>query len=147
MILQPDFKEFIELLNEKKIEFLIVGGYAVGFHGRPRYTGDMDFWINNTAENAHRMKEALDLFGFASFNIHASEFEKEDLVLQLGYEPVRIDILTTISGVDFEACYRRKVIAHIDGVHIPFIHIDDLKANKRSTGRAKDLGDLESLED
>lgn len=145
MILQPDFKEFIELLNEKKIEYLIVGGYAVGFHGRPRYTGDMDFWINNTPSNAHLMKDALDVFGFASFNIQATEFEKENLVLQLGYEPVRIDILTTISGVEFKSCYARKIVSQIDGIDVPFIHLEDLKTNKRSTGRAKDLGDVEEL--
>jgi predicted nucleotidyltransferase len=145
MILQPDFKEFIALLNSKSVEYLIVGGYAVGFHGRPRYTGDMDFWINNSPENAQLIKESLDVFGFASFNIKASEFEKENLVFQLGHEPVRIDILTTISGVDFKDCYRRKVSALIDGVTIPFINIADLKINKASTGRAKDLGDLESL--
>jgi hypothetical protein len=145
MILQPDFKEFIELLNSKKVEYLIVGGYAVGFHGRPRYTGDLDFWVAISKANAHKLKEALDEFGFSSFGLEESDFLKEDVVIQLGYEPVRIDILTTVTGLNFVDCYKRKVTAVIDSVEVYFIHLDDLKRNKTMTGRAKDLGDVEGL--
>jgi len=145
MTLQPDFKEFIQLLNAKGVKYLIVGGYAVGFHGRPRYTGDMDFWIQKSSVNAQLMKESLDAFGFSSFNLSSSEFMKDNLVLQLGYEPVRIDILTDVSGLNFDECYPRKIIATIDHIEVPFIHLNDLKINKASTGRAKDLGDLENL--
>jgi predicted nucleotidyltransferase len=145
MTLQPDFKEFIELLNAKGVEYMIVGGYAVGFHGRPRYTGDIDFWVAVSKKNANLLKESLDDFGFSSFGIKAEDFEKEDLVLQLGYEPVRIDILTSISGVTFDECYKRKVVAEIDQVLVNFINLEDLKINKASTGRAKDLGDIENL--
>lgn len=145
MTLQPDFKEFIELLNSKGVKYLIVGGYAVGFHGRPRYTGDMDFWIQKSNINAQLMKETLDAFGFSSFNLSANEFIKDNLVLQLGHEPVRIDILTDVSGLNFDECYPRKIISNIDNVDVPFIHLSDLKINKASTGRAKDLGDLENL--
>lgn len=145
MILQPDFKEFIELLNSKKVEYLIVGGYAVGFHGRPRYTGDLDFWVAISIENAHKLKVALDEFGFSSFGLEDADFLKEDVVIQLGYEPVRIDILTSVTGLNFKDCYERKVRAIIDEVEIDFIHLNDLKRNKTSTGRAKDLGDVENL--
>jgi predicted nucleotidyltransferase len=145
MTLQPDFKEFIQLLNAKGVKYLIVGGYAVGFHGKPRYTGDMDFWIQKSISNATLIKESLDAFGFSSFNLSSNEFIKDNLVLQLGYEPVRIDILTDISGLNFDDCYPRKIVAKIDNVDVPFIHLTDLKINKASTGRAKDLGDLENL--
>lgn len=145
MILQPDFKEFIQLLNAKGVKYLIVGGYAVGFHGKPRYTGDMDFWIEKSRSNSILMKESLDAFGFSSFNLSSSEFIKDNLVLQLGYEPVRIDILTDVSGLNFDECYPRKIVATIDNTDVPFIHLNDLKINKASTGRAKDIGDLENL--
>lgn len=91
------------------------------------------------------MKESLDAFGFSSFNLSSSEFMKDNLVLQLGYEPVRIDILTDVSGLNFDECYPRKIIATLDRIEVPFIHLNDLKINKASTGRAKDLGDLENL--
>src|ERR1700751_2147268 len=99
MELNPDFKEFIELLNVHKVEYLVVGGYAVGFHGRPRYTGDIDFWIAISRENASKIIRVLKEFGFESIGIKEEEFLKEDLVLQLGYEPCRIDILTSLTGI------------------------------------------------
>ena len=105
----------------------------------------MDFWIEKSEENSIKMKIALDEFGFVSFNLSPNEFQKDNLVLQLGYEPIRIDILTDLSGVNFNDCFSRKIIATIDGIKVPFIHINDLKINKASTGRAKDLGDLENL--
>ncbi len=145
MELNPDFKEFIELLNVHKVEYLVVGGYAVGFHGRPRYTGDIDFWIAISKENASKIIKVLKEFGFDSIGIIEEDFLREDLILQLGYEPCRIDILTSLTGVGFKECFERKVVADLDGLLVNFIHISDLKENKSKTGRGKDLGDLENL--
>jgi hypothetical protein len=145
MELNQDFKEFIVLLNFHKVEYLVVGGYAVGFHGHPRYTGDIDFWIAISDENAERMLLALREFGFGSIDLKKEDFLKENLILQLGYEPCRIDILTSITGVSFKECFERKVIAEMEGLRINFINIKDLKENKSKTGRAKDLGDIENL--
>ncbi len=145
MELNQDFKEFIELLNVHKVEYLVVGGYAVGYHGRPRYTGDIDFWIAISKENASKILLALKEFGFESIGLEENDFLKEDLVLQLGYEPCRIDILTSLTGVGFKECFDRKVIANLDGLVINFIHVNDLKVNKSKTGRSRDLGDIENL--
>lgn len=145
MELNQDFKEFIELLNVHKVEYLVVGGYAVGFYGRPRFTGDIDFWIAISKTNANKILLVLKKFGFESLGIKQEDFLKEDLILQLGYEPCRIDILTSLTGVNFQECYQRKVTADLDGLLINFININDLKVNKSKTGRAKDLGDIENL--
>jgi hypothetical protein len=145
MELNQDFKEFIELLTENKVEYLVVGGYAVGFHGAPRYTGDIDFWIAISKENANKVIKCLREFGFGSLAIVAEDLMNEDLIIQLGYEPNRIDILTSVTGLDFSACYNEKVIAEFDNLKVNFIDIRNLKINKAATGRAKDLGDLENL--
>lgn len=145
MELNQDFKEFIELLNVHKVEYLVVGGYAVGFHGRPRYTGDIDFWIAISNENATNIMQVLKDFGFESIGVKEKDFLNEDLILQLGYEPCRIDILTSLTGVGFKECFERKVVANLDGLIINFIHLNDLKTNKSKTGRGKDLGDIENL--
>ena len=145
LVLNPDFKEFIELLNVNEVEYLVVGGYAVGFHGRPRYTGDIDFWVAVSAENARKVVQVLRDFGFGSLAITIEDLQKEDIVIQLGYEPNRIDILTSVTALSFDECFLRSVKANFDGLWINFIHIDDLKRNKAATGRGKDLGDLEGL--
>ncbi len=145
MLLNPDFREFIELLNANGVEYLVVGGYAVGYHGRPRYTGDIDFWIAVSADNSQKMLQTLREFGFGSLAITADDLQKEDIVIQLGYEPNRIDILTSVTALSFDDCFLRSIKANFDGLLVNFIHLDDLKKNKAATGRGKDLGDLEGL--
>ncbi len=147
MELNPDFKEFIELLNSNKVEYIVVGGYAVGFHGHPRYTGDIDFWIAISKENALKVIKVLNEFGFGHLSIHMEDLMNDDLIIQLGYEPNRIDILTSITGLNFRDCYEQRIIANFDEFFVNFIDIRNLRKNKASTGRAKDLGDLENLKD
>ncbi len=145
MELNQDFREFIELLNNNEVEYLVVGGYAVGFHGSPRFTGDIDFWLAISRENASKIMKVLTEFGFSSLDITESDFLNEDLIIQLGYEPVRIDLLTSVTGLNFTECFPRKVEANFSGLKVNFIHLNDLKLNKSKTGRNKDLGDLENL--
>ena len=143
--LNSDFKEFIQLLNFHEIEYLVVGGFALAFHGRPRFTGDIDFWIAVSSENAKRFMKVLKDFGFGNLALTAEDFTKEDVVVQFGYEPNRIDILTSVTGLTFDLCFERSVKANLDGLIVNFIHLEDLKRNKASTGRKKDLDDLDNL--
>jgi hypothetical protein len=145
-MLSKDFKEFIELLNENKVRYLVVGGYAVAFHGHPRYTKDLDVWIELSPDNANKILEALKKFGFGSLGLKPDDFLESDQVIQLGYPPNRIDILMTLKDLKFEDCYKVKVEVEIQGLHIDFIDIDNLKKNKRATGRPQDLADAENLE-
>ncbi len=144
-MLSQDFKEFVELLNKHNVEYLIVGGYAVGIHGYPRYTGDLDVWINATVENARKMVRVLDDFGFASFDLTEADFIKSGNIIQMGYPPFRIDVLTAIDGVDFESCYKNKMIVQHDEIALNVIGVSDLIVNKQTSGRLKDLDDLENL--
>jgi len=145
MNLNQNFKEFIELLNYHKVEYLVVGGYAVGFYGYPRYTGDIDIWINSTKENSINLANALKGFGFESLGLKPQEFQCPDQIFQLGYSPNRIDILTSVSGLSFGPCFQNKKIQYEKGLPISMIGIDDLKINKTATGRTKDLNDIENL--
>jgi predicted nucleotidyltransferase len=145
-MLNQDFKEFIKSLNDHEVHYLIVGGYAVALHGHPRYTKDIDVWIWISEENAERMMAALEQFGFGSLGLQAEDFLAPDQVIQLGYPPARIDIITSLVGVDFEACYASRVQIDIGGVAVNFIDVENLRKNKRATGRLQDLADLESLE-
>lgn len=145
-MLSKDFKEFIELLNNYKVRYLVVGGYAVAFHGYPRYTKNFDVWIDLSYENAKAVMNALDEFGFGSLGLKTDDFLEKDQVIQLGYPPNRIDILTTLREIEFEDCYNNRVTVDIDGIDIVFIDIENLKRNKRSTGRSQDLADAEHLE-
>ena len=145
-MLSQDFKEFVALLNENKVEYLIVGGYAVGMHGYPRYTGDLDIWINATLENARRVVKVLAEFGFASFGLTEEDFIKPGNVIQMGYPPFRIDLLTKIDGVEFEECYKNRLIVQTDNLSLQVIGIDELKVNKEATGRLKDAEDLRNLQ-
>jgi hypothetical protein len=140
-----DFKEFVELLIKNKVEYLIVGGYAVGVHGHPRYTGDLDIWLNPSEENATKILLCINEFGFSSFNLKIEDLTKEGNVIQLGYPPLRIDLLNKIDGVEFNNCYKNKIIVNIDDILVNFIGYDDLIKNKKETGRHKDLDDLENL--
>ena len=143
--LPPDFKEFLQLLNSHQIEYLLIGGYAVGYHGYPRSTGDIDVWIAMHPQNAENMVTVLEEFGFGVPELSADLFMQEGKIIQMGVPPMRIDILTTLSGVRFEECYEERVIDELDGVKVNVISLEHLKENKKASGRHKDLNDLENL--
>lgn len=142
---QTDFKELLELLNAHKVEYMIVGGYALAFHGAPRYTGDIDIFVKPDNENAQKIMKALDEFGFGSVGIALSDLEYENKVIQLGVPPVRIDIITSISGVTWNDASSSKVTGQYGDVPVSYIGLDQLIKNKKSVGRKKDLADLEAL--
>ena len=144
-MLNQDFREFIQSLNDNHVRYLVIGGYAVALHGYPRYTKDMDVWIEMSAENAARMVAALQQFGFGSLGLQAADFLVPDQIIQLGYPPNRIDLITTPPGVDFESCYASRVAVTIDEVTVYFIDLENLKKSKRASGRSQDLADLENL--
>jgi hypothetical protein len=143
--LPPDFKDFLRLLHSEKVEYLLVGGYAVGSYGYPRATGDMDIWVAANASNAARVAEVLRKFGFSATSVNPEMFNKPDQIVRMGVPPICIDILTSASGVDFAECYPRRNVQTMDDVEVNLIHPDDLKRNKKASGRAKDLNDLENL--
>jgi hypothetical protein len=145
MILNPDFKEFFQSLNANDVRYLVVGGYAVAFHGHPRYTKDIDIWIWIDPENARRVVKALDDFGFASLGLSETDFLETDTIIQLGYAPNRIDLIMGVPGVDFENCYSQRVDVEIEGVTLKFIDLENLKKAKRASGRLQDLADVENL--
>lgn len=140
-----DFKEFLQLLNSKKIEYLVVGGYAVGYHGYPRATGDLNIWVAMNEQNAVRMVEALKDFGFDMPELRKDLFQKEQNVIRMGVPPMRLEILTSIDGVDFEVCFGRRVIAEIGDFQVNFISKKDLLTNKQASGRPQDLVDFDKL--
>lgn len=144
--LPKDFKEFLQLLNSKRIEYLVVGGYAVALHGYPRATGDIDIWIAISKDTAHKTVEALKEFGFDSPELKESLFLKKEKNIRMGNPPLRIEILTSIDGVEFTACYEKKKTVTIDGIKINFISLKDLKKNKKASARYQDLADIENLE-
>jgi hypothetical protein len=146
-MLSKDFREFIKSLNEHDVRYLLVGGYAVAFHGHPRYTKDMDIWVDHAPDNAVRMVKALEAFGFGSLGLKQQDFTEEDQIIELGYPPTRIDIWTTLPGVKFDDCYSLRVGIAIEGVPVQFIDKENLKKNKRAAGRMQDLADVESLEE
>jgi predicted nucleotidyltransferase len=146
MVLNQDFKEFIQSLNDNGVRYLVIGGYAVAFHGHPRYTKDIDIWIAMDAENAANIIKALEQFGFGSLGLQAADFTAPDQIIQFGYPPNRIDLITTTPGVDFYTCFAARVPAEIDGVQVNFIDLENLKRNKKSVGRHQDLADIENLE-
>ena len=144
-MLSKDFKEFAESFNAHAVEYLVIGGYALAAFGHPRYTGDLDFWVGTDAANAQRVIKALDAFGFGSLGLSQSDFTKSDQFVQLGRTPNRIDIITTIDGVNFAECFARKSTEIFDGIALNFIAREDFVTNKRASGRLKDLADIESL--
>jgi predicted nucleotidyltransferase len=144
-ILTRDFKDFLRLLNEKGVEYLLVGGYAVGYHGYPRATADMDVWIARKPENAQRVMETLRDFGFDLPDLKPDLFLDENRIVRLGLPPLRIQVITSASGVAFEECYLKRVQAEIDGIEVNIIGREQLLVNKRAAGRHKDLDDIEHL--
>ncbi|WP_347157088.1 hypothetical protein [Pontibacter chitinilyticus] len=144
-MLSQDFRAFVELLNKHNVRYLIVGGYAVGIHGHPRYTGALDVWISSDEETAKTMVQVMQEFGFGSFGFSQSDFLADKNIIQLGYPPFRIDVLTSIDGVTFAECYLSKITMVDEGVSVNFISLKDLRKNKESSGRRRDLDDLENL--
>jgi hypothetical protein len=145
MKLEPDLREFIELLNAREVRYVIVGAIALAYHGRPRYTGDIDFFVEASERNAALLTEVLDQFGFANVGIDKEDFTASDQVVQLGVEPHRMDLMTSISGVTFEEAWNSREYGDLDGLQVPFISKELLKRNKRSVGRTQDLADLDYL--
>ena len=144
-MLNQDFKEFIQSLNDNQVRYLVIGGCAVALHGYPRYTKAIDIWIEMSPINAANMLKALEQFGFGSLGLQASDFLEPDQIIQLGYPPNRIDLMTTPPGVEFESCYASRIEVQLDEVRVNFIDLDNLKRNKRAAGRLQDLADLENL--
>lgn len=145
-MLNADFKEFVALLNSSGVEYLVVGGYALAAHGHPRYTGDLDLWVDAAPANVEHLLAVLARFGFGSLGLTARDFATPGAMVQLGYPPARIDLLTAIDGVTFAECYPRRQMLAVGGVQLPILSLADFKANKRASGRARDLADLEALE-
>jgi predicted nucleotidyltransferase len=141
----PDFKEFLRLLNSVEVRYLLIGGYAVNFHGHYRTTGDMDIWIAVDPENARRVSEVLRKFGFSAQSVPPNMFLEVGKIFRFGITPVRIELLTLPDGIEFESCYSRRINAEIDGVPVSVIALPDLIANKRASGRPKDHDDLLNL--
>lgn len=146
MVLNQDFREFIQSLNDNDVRFLIVGGYAVAFHGYPRYTKDLDVWIWVDEQNAENVIRALDQFGFSSLEMTPDDFLDPNMVIQLGHPPNRIDLIMSLEGVEFDSCYNARVEEEIEGIKLLFIDIENLKKNKKAVGRYQDLADLENLQ-
>jgi len=145
MIIDKNFKEFVELLNKNNVKYLIVGGYAVALHGHPRYTKDLDIWIGVNESNAEKLISVLKEFGFDALGLKSEDFLTSGNVIQLGQPPNRIDLLTSVDGVDFDSCYESKVKVNIEGMLANFIDLENLKINKKASGRHQDLADIENL--
>jgi hypothetical protein len=144
--MNSDFKELLALFNDKRVKYLVVGGYAVIKHGRPRFTGDLDIWVEPSLENSKKVYQALQIFGAPVSTLTAEDFSKPGFFFQMGVPPCRIDILMSVSGGNFEEAYKKRVTSDLDIGAVNFIGIDELLATKRAAGRAKDLADVEALE-
>lgn len=145
MEVQSDFRDLLALLNDHKVEFMIVGGYALAFHGMPRFTGDIDIFVRPDNKNAQRIVNALADFGFSSLDLTVDDFQNQDKVIQLGVPPVRIDLITSISGVTWEEANASKEPGVFGDVDVCYIGKTQYIANKRASGRKKDLADIEAL--
>lgn len=143
--LPEDFKEFLRLLNEQQVDYLLIGGYAVGYHGYPRATNDLDVWVAIHPDNAQKIVKALHKFGFNVPELNAQLFLAPDAIVRMGVPPMRLEILTSISGIEFDEAYPQRIVDNLDGVEVNLISLDMLKRNKKASGRYKDLNDLEHL--
>ena len=146
MVLDSNFREFIELLNAHKVKYLVVGGFAVAYHGYPRYTKDIDFWIWAEPNNAEQLIQAIGDFGLGALGLKASDFLNPDNIIQMGYEPNRIDLITQLEGLEFEECFELRAETSFEGVPINFIDLDNLIKSKRLSGRMQDFVDADKLE-
>jgi predicted nucleotidyltransferase len=147
LTLPPEFREFLRLLNEHEVKYLLIGGYAVGFYGYPRTTADMDIWFAISQDNAQRLLDVFIAFGLTDAGLCPQTFMQSDKIIRLGVPPMRIEVMAEIDGVAFADCYHSKHVAVIDGEKVPLISKEHLIANKRASGRYKDLDDLEHLTD
>jgi hypothetical protein len=145
MEIHNDFKELLKLLNSHKVDYLVVGGYALAFHGAPRFTGDIDLFVKPDAANAKRILEALAEFGFGSLNLTEADFATPGNVVQFGVPPVRVDIITSLTGMSWETAFAHRVLGEYDDTPVFFISKEDLIINKQILGRKKDLADIEAL--
>ncbi|HVI47051.1 MAG TPA: nucleotidyltransferase [Chitinophaga sp.] len=145
MILAKDFEDFIALLNKHEVEYMIVGGYAMAFHGKPRYTGDLDIWIDVSDKNAEKLLRVIDDFGMTSLGFEKEDFLQPGYISQIGYPPLRIDILNNIDGVDFQEAYgnRQKIVE--GGLEIWYIGLQELLVNKIASGRKMDIADAQQI--
>lgn len=143
--LPQDFREFLRLLNCHSVKYLLVGGFAVGYHGYPRATGDMDIWIATSPENADKVVRVLKAFGFNVPELNAALFMKKRQVIRMGTPPIRIEVLTDISGVSFKECYENRITDVVDEISVNIISLEHLRKNKKASGRMKDINDLEQL--
>lgn len=143
--LPQDFKEFLRLLNSKGVKYLLIGGFAVGYHGYPRATNDLDIWVAVDPENAKKIVDTLKDFGFQQTDLSEELFLKQEQIIRMGVAPIRIEILTSVSGIEFDDSYRERIMDHIDGIPVQIISLKQLRANKQASGRHKDLDDLENL--
>lgn len=141
-----DFRDFLEALEGRQVKFIVAGAFALAAHGHPRYTKDLDVWIEVAQDNAERIVDALTDFGMKSLGLTPADFLSENMVIQLGYEPNRIDLLTTLDGVTFSQAYPRRVMLQLADYTAPVLDLETLKVNKRASGRLRDLADLEELE-
>ncbi len=146
MEITKDFREFLKLLNENGVKYLVVGGYAVNFHGYPRYTKDIDFWVWPDHENIERLLVALHGFGFGALGLGVEDFANPANIIQLGYEPYRIDLMTEVEGLDFEECYAGREVHQLFEVKVDFINLPKLIDAKRIANRLQDLADAEQLD-
>jgi len=145
MTLAQDFEDFIRLLNKHQVDYMVVGGYALAFHGKPRHTGDLDIWINSSESNAEKLVIVIQEFGLASLGLNKSDFMQEGYVTQIGYPPLRIDILNTIDGVKFENAYPNKLLLDVNGIEIRYIGLKEFIENKTASGRSQDIADLREI--
>jgi hypothetical protein len=143
--LDPNFRDLLSCLNSAGVRYLVVGGYAVNFHGYHRNTQDIDVWIATDDANAERVAGALRSFGFPASSARAARFRSRGAIFSFGRPPFRVDLLTDPAGLEFDDCYARRVEADVDGLRVPVISLEDLVANKASAGRKKDLADVEKL--
>jgi predicted nucleotidyltransferase len=144
-MLNSHFQDFLGLLEKHAVEYVVVGGYAVGVHGFPRYTGEMDVFVAISSQNAERIVEVFREFGFSSLNLKAADFLEADTVVEVGREPMKIQVITGIDGVSFDRCRSDRMLVNISGLQVPFIGFDSLLANKAASPRNKDRIDLEEL--
>ncbi|MBI1747648.1 MAG: hypothetical protein HYR55_13840 [Acidobacteria bacterium] len=145
MEMQPDFRELLVLFNAHHVEYMIVGGYALAFHGAPRFTGDLDVLLKPAPDNAQRILAALGAYGFASVGLTPADFDHPDQVVQLGVPPIRIDLITSLTGVSWDEALAGRTAGSYGDVPVNYIGREQFMANKRATGRKKDLADLEAL--
>jgi hypothetical protein len=147
MRLSNDLREFVESLNSRAVDYVIVGAHSLAFHGRPRYTGDLDILVRATRENAAKLVDLLNQFGFANTDFKESDFTESEQLIQLGRPPNRIDLLTSISGVTTDDAFATKMPAELDGIPVFILSKDALIRNKRAVGRPQDLADLDTLDE